>query len=333
MTTYLALSDAEQVEALRPVALEAARRFGLEVVRLEPVVHAFNTTFAAGVADGRRYALRVGTNSSSTAAQVLAQQEWQRAIAVETEVVVAAPLATTDGGWAAEVPSPAVGRSLLVTAASWLDGPDAGTELSTEAARALGRSMALLHRQADAWEIPAGAEMPTFDTPLFGDQDLLAGAGGLSSEQREVLDRAFAETARVFAGLHEGGAEVRALHADLHGANLKWHRGRLAVFDFDDCGLGLPVLDLAVSTFYLRGGDPAAEQAMRAGYAEVAALPDVDPAWFEAVVAARQLLLNNALFSSSTAELRAEAADYLVVGVDRLRHWLSTGRFTREPAS
>ncbi|MCY7365361.1 MAG: phosphotransferase [Frankiaceae bacterium] len=330
MAGYLELSDAEQVEALRPVALEAADRFGLEVAGLQPVIHAYNTTFAVDTVAGRRYALRVGTNSSSTAAHVLAQQEWQRAIAAGTDVVVAEPLTTTGGGWFAEVASPAIGRPLLVTAASWLDGPDVGVDLSPEVAHALGRTMALLHRQAETWELPAGGEMPTFDTPLFGDDDLLADTPGLTTERREVLDRAREETGRAFARLHQDGAGVRALHADLHGDNVKWHRGRLAVFDFDDCGLGLPVLDLAVSTFYLRGGDPAAEQAMRAGYAQVAPLPDVDPAWFEAVVAARQLLLNNALLSSSTAELRAEAADYLVVGTDRLRRWLTTGTFRRE---
>lgn len=330
VTGYLELSDAEQAEALRPVALEAAGRFGLEVARLEPVLHAYNTTFAVDTTGGQRYALRVGTNSGSTTAHALAQQEWQRAIATGTDVVVATPLRTADGSWSAQVASPVVGRPLLVTVASWLDGPDAGVDLPVAAAHALGRATALLHRQADGWELPTGGAMPTFDTPLFGDDDLLSGASALSSEQRDVLDRALARTVEAFAALHADAPTVRALHADLHGGNLKWDGTRLAVFDFDDCGLGLPVLDLAISTFYLRGGDPAAEQALRAGYAEVTPLPDVDPEVFEALVAARQLLLNNALLSSSTAELRSEAADYLVVGLDRLRHWLASGRFERE---
>ena len=47
-------------------------------------------------------------------------------------------------------------------------------------------------------------------------------------------------------------------------------------------------------------------------------------------MAARQLLLANSLLASSTAALRSEATDYLDVTVDRLRHWLSTGRFTRD---
>ena len=46
MTAYETLSEDDQVEALRPVALEAAARFGLEVADLGLVTHAYNTTFA-----------------------------------------------------------------------------------------------------------------------------------------------------------------------------------------------------------------------------------------------------------------------------------------------
>ena len=119
------------------------------------------------------------------------------------------------------------------------------------------------------------------------------------------------------------------LHADLHGGNLKWHGGRLAVFDLDDAGFGVPALDLAISTFYLRAADPSVEAALRHGYAGVRDLPDVSAEQFEALVAARQLLLANSLLASSTASLRAEATDYLDVTVARLHGWMSTGRFSR----
>ena len=101
------------------------------------------------------------------------------------------------------------------------------------------------------------------------------------------------------------GQRPIVLHADLHGGNLKWHRGRLAVFDLDDAGFGVPALDLAISTFYLRAGAPGVEEALRQGYAEVRDLPDVSDEQFEALVAARQLLLANSLLASSTASLRA----------------------------
>lgn len=326
-TVYADLGDDEQAEALRPVAVAAAEEFGLDVVRLEVLLHSYNTTFDVTTADGGRYAMRVNTNSTSTAEEVLAQQAWQLAIAAETPVRVPVPRVTRDGDPCARVPSVALGREVLVTCASWLEGPDVD-EPSPEQGFELGRAMARLHQHARGWPLPQGAAMPVFDDPLFGDEDRLTGAAGLDEEQHEVLRRARERADEAFARVHAAGPVI-ALHADLHGANLKWHEGRLAVFDFDDCGMGAPALDLAICAFYLRGGDGAVELAVREGYADVAPLPDVDPADLEALVASRQLLLGNDLLGSSTAALRGRAQDYLVVTVGRLRHWQETGRFTR----
>lgn len=327
LTAYPDLPDDEQVEALRPAALVAAGAFGLDVARLELAAHAYNTTFDVGTSDGGRYALRLNTNSSSTPSEVLAQQVWQLDLAEHTDVLVPEPQTTTDGGWFAQVPSELLGRPLLATAARWLDGPDVGQPDEVQA-RALGRTMALLHEQAAGWTLPDGGTMPVLDDPLFGDPDRLSTAAGLDAEGHEVVGRARELSGAALERAHAAGP-VHALHADLHGGNLKWHEGRLAVFDFDDCGFGTPALDLAISAFYLRGGDPGPERALRAGYAEVLPLPDLDPEDVEALIAARQLLLSNDLLGTTTAEMRAEAHRYLVTTVDRLRHWLDTGSFTR----
>lgn len=328
---YHDLTDEEQAEALRPVAVAAAGHFGLEVHRLEVLLHAYNTTYSLETVAGERFALRINTNSTSDTAEIDAQQAWQLALAEHTPVRVATPRRTVDGRWSATVPSAALGRPALVTCASWLDGEDVG-EPTAEVAHELGRTMALLHTQARNWSLPAGSTMPLFDTPLFGDADLL-GTADLDEDQHEVLrisrTRAEEAFARVFAQ-DAPGMSVIALHADLHGGNLKWHEGRLAVFDFDDCGLGVPALDLAITTFYLRGGDEAPEAALRAGYAEVAPLPEILPADFEALVASRQLLLANSMLTTSTTQFREMAATYLPTSVVRLRHWLETGHFTRD---
>ncbi len=300
---------------------------GWSTAEIELVAHAYNTTFAVQTTDGQRYALRVGTSSQSSEQHVVAQQAWQLALAEQTEVGVPVPLRTPAGAWCTEVDCPGFDRSLLVTAASWLDGPDVG-ELDVPAAGALGRTMALLHGQAEHWPLPSGGAMPALTTPLFGDVDLLEAPAGLTADQRETLAAARAETDRAFAVLH-ADSPLRPIHADLHGDNLKWCAGRLVVFDFDDCGLGLPAVDLAVTTFYLREDDPTPEEAFRVAYGAEALWPDIAPADFEALVAARQLLLANSLLASSHAQWRGQAAEYLHLAVARLRHWLVTGRFTR----
>ena len=324
---YSDLDADGQAEVLRRVALAAADGFGLGVADLSLVLHAFNTTFRLDTDDGRRLALRVNTNSQSTPAHIAAQQAWLHALAAETDVLVPDPVATPEGAWYVVVDCPEWGGPLRTTAASWLEGDDVG-ECDAGQALALGRTMAVLHDHAEGFTLPAGAHLTVFDEPLMHDRSLLEGAVPLRPGHAEVLAESLERCRRAFDEVGAGQRPI-VLHADLHGGNLKWHRGRLAVFDLDDAGLGVPALDLAISTFYLRGGDPAVEEALRTGYARVRPLPEVTSEQFEALVAARQLLLANSLLDSSTASLRAEADDYLDVTVQRLREWFDTGRFTR----
>lgn len=324
---YAELPEEAQIAGLRPVALTAARHFGLDVDQLTLVAHSFNTTFAVTTKQGDRFALRFNTGSLSSIEQVRTQQAWQVAIAAETPVLVPTPLRTTSGDWATRIHSEILGREVLVTCASWLLGSDVG-DPSPEVARALGRAMARLHRHARGWWDPTRGSMPLFDEPFLGEVDSLAAATWLDTEQHAVLAGARELVVETFRRVY-ADAPVIPLHADLQGANLKWHEGRLAIFDFDDCGLGIPALDLATTTFYLRGEDPAREQALLQGYAELQPLPEIDSADFEALVASRQLLLAAVLLNSSTAGMRADAEAYSVTSVERLQRWLRTGRFSR----
>ncbi len=326
-TPYDDLDEPDQVEVVTEVAQRAAVAFGLPDAEPELVVHAFNTTFKVAGADGTPYALRVNTNSHSDDRAIAAQVAWLRAIAAETDVRVPEPVAAQDGSFVITVTDPRVGRPLRVVLNAWLDGPDV-EDLTVEQAHALGGVMARLHRHAATWHLPDGAWLPTYDDPLFGDADQLSGCPLLDADGADVVAESLRRSRSAFAAVRD----VRRipLHADLHGGNAKWHQGALAVFDFDDAGIGVPVLDLAISAFYLRGeGEEEADRALLAGYAEVQPLPEMSPDVVEGMLAGRQLLLTNSLIDSSTASLREMAPGYIDLSVRRLRAYLETGRFVR----
>lgn len=327
-TPYADLDEADQIEVVRRVAVDAADAFGLEVTRLEPLLHAYNTTFEVRTADGTRLAMRVGTNSPSTPAHLISQQEWVHAIRTQTDVLVPEAIAAPDGRFVLEVACPEMGRDLLVVLNSWLEGPDIGVPDAGQA-RALGRVTATLHEHAAGWPGASGLALPTYADPLFGDRDVLTEAAAEVPGGSEVVGEALQRCRDAFATLAD--EPHLPLHADLHGSNLKWHRGRLAVFDFDDCGYGPAVLDLAIATFYLRvrpeSDAEATSAALLEGYAERRPLPAGTGEHLDALMAARQLLLANDLLGTSTASLRAGARDYLTTTVERLSAWLGTGRF------
>lgn len=323
---YASLGTEDQVAYLRDIAIRGSAEFGLEPVGVELVLHGFNTTFRVDRSDGSRYALRVLTNSLSTPAHVLAQHDWMRALAEQTDVPVPVPMRTHDGGDVAVVRSngPA---SHHVVAATWLDGDDIGDTFTGEQARALGRAMATMHDHAGTWTIPTGGHLDGFDDPYYGDIDRLSAAFAERPEDRAIFEAALDRCSAAMT-VAATADPAMIIHGDLHGWNLKWHRDRLAVFDFDDCGLAAPALDLAITTFYLRDGSgDVAEEALRDGYRQIRPVPETDD--FEALVAARQLLLANDLLGATTSELRRKALPYLDRSIERLTRWLESGRFTR----
>jgi Ser/Thr protein kinase RdoA (MazF antagonist) len=325
---YEGLGSREQAALLRDVAAEGARRFGLEVRSVELVRHEFNTTFRVDDADGGRAAVRVHTNSMSTPAHVVAQHAWMRALAEDTDARLPVPFRTPSGDELAIVGGPG-GRSFVVVAASWLEGDDVG-ECDVEQARALGRLMASMHAHAETWTLPTGGHLSRFTDPYFGDEERLCVALADRPEEAALVAWARSRCEEAMARA-ERAAPPHVVHGDLHGGNLKWHDGTLSVFDFDDCGIASPALDLAIAVFYQRGSDPAVERALRTGYGEVRPLPDVDDADAEALVAARQLLLANDLLQSSTEHLRAMAGQYVHRSLVRLAHWRESGRFVLDP--
>lgn len=328
MGRYADLDAEAQIALLRPVAAAGASLLGLEVKAIAPVHHGYNTTFRVRTSEGVDYAVRVLTNSQSTPAHLLAQHAWMHALARATTVLVPNPVTGPDGVSYAVVEAKALERPVIVAAASWLAGDDVG-EPSLQQVHELGVAMSTMHNHALTWTPPEGSALPVFDEPLFGDEDLLASLveTDLPDGGAQVLEAAFDRARLAFAEAFR--EQVLPIHADLHGGNLKWHNDELAVFDFDDSGFGTAALDLAISTFYLRDEFEGAEAGLRQGYQAMRDLPQLDPEAFEALVASRQLLLANALLASSTASLRADAQSYLMMSIQRLQHWLSTGRFTR----
>ncbi len=312
-----------QIHRMRNVALDVLDDYPIDPTRVTLLDHGHNTTFRIDTADGRRFALRINLNSRSTVANLDAETAWLTALDRDTEVNVPQPQPTRDGALHTARWCEAVGRQLRVVLMSWLSGSDLDPPNPT-ALHALGRVTAGLHDHAATWSLPEGGAFPSHATVLVGDPDRLSSDHPmLTSNVRAVVQAAMREAQVHLDALHTA-SRPHPLHADLHGGNVKWHRGRLAVFDFDDAVIGVPVIDLGVSAYYLRSGS-IDEQPLLAGYASIRPLPDVDRAQFEALLAGRNLLLLNEMLGAVTAQFRAMQQRYVDNTVRKLAAYLETG--------
>ena len=323
------LSARGQANRLRTVALAALAEYPIEVRSLRLLNHGFNTTFRVDTTSGERFALRINVNSRRTPANLAAESAWLAALAVETDLWVPVPQRSRNGALVTEVFSADLQRRLPAVVFSWLPGGDLGDDATPAQMHAVGRATATLHRHGAQWALPAGADLPAIDTVLM-DVPYHLGDGHplLTAEAHDVIDAAFVRIQAHYDTLF-AGAPRQPLHADLHIWNLKWHRGRLIMFDFDDSGIGVPVQDLAISAYYLRDNDEQ-EQALMEGYQQVQPLPAFTSAQYEAMVAGRNLVLLNDVITTTNAEFLAMLPRYIPNSVTKLRAYLESGVFRHQ---
>ena len=324
--TFETLSTRAQVARLRVTALEALRQYPLEVMVLKLLNHGFNTTFGVRTASGRRFALRLNVNSRRNPGQLSAESAWLEALGRETELNLPVPQLNLEGQLNSRVYSPDLNRELTATLFSWLPGKVLGNGATPAQMREVGRAAATLHMHALEWRFPEGAALVSLEHPLMDSPNNLSiDTPLLDDEARSVIHTVFTQVSAVLRDLFTRNTP-RALHADLHVWNLKWARGKLYVFDFDDSGIGVPMQDLAIAAYYLRPNETL-EAALLEGYQTVMALPVYSSAEFEAIVVGRNLVLLNDLLIDTTADLRALLPRYVPNSVTKLRHYLETGVF------
>ena len=317
-----------QVARMRVLAGAVLAQYEIDARRLALLRHGFNTTFRVDTAEGGRFALRLNVNSRRDPEHVAAEVAWMAALARDTDLSVAAPLANANGSFVTTLRSDDLDRDVHAVVFSWLPGRDVGHAPTVEKAAAMGRAMATMHDHASRWSLPPGADLPRLTDVFWNMPDRLDAAHlDLQTGEIVILRRAVGIVAEVTSRVVTG--PLRPIHADVHEWNVKWVRGRLSVLDFDDSGLGVPAQDIAVSTYYLRPEDELVE-AFRAGYASVAELPRIGHDDFEALVAQRNLVLLNDLLATTNAEHRQLVPRYAANTVLKIRHWLDAGEFRHD---
>lgn len=325
---FAALTRRQQVRRLRAAAVDAAHRFDLRVTATRLVAHDFNTTFRLETTTGRRYAVRLNTNSIHDAAAVRDEVAWVAELADRSDVLVPRPAITASGDHVVEVEVEGIGRAVPVVAFDWLEGRDLGATATSADLDAIGSVAARLHEHGAAR--PAPTSRATFDTFLMDSPDHLAGldADWYPDDIRAVVEAARARVEDLLAPVF--AADRHIIHGDLHPWNARRTASGIAVFDFEDCGIGPPLLDVAVAAYYVRDR-PRHEEALLAAYDRERGLPPHAPEQFEALLAGRNLLLFNDLAATVTAGHGELQPVYARRTAERLGHWLDTGTFRFTP--
>jgi Ser/Thr protein kinase RdoA (MazF antagonist) len=327
MSEYTEMTQAEQIALLEEFALDVLEQYSISGSDFECVNHAYNTTFKFKGSDGVTYAMRISTMSRKWPEHIWAEVQWLAELHREGTIIAPLPIANLNGEyftnhyWFYQM------GNLDIVIYPWIEGEVVEEEPTDEQLFELGRQMATMHLLSKNWKPEGYANFLAIDKPLMVREDNIFTfeLDEISSEQYAIFREVNSRAEALFARLREA-SEPQLIHADLHFGNIIWSDGKMIILDFDDAGMGHPIQDLAISTFYLRE-DREREKQLFAGYASVTPLPEFDPADFELLVASRNLALLNYLIGSATADDISMIPGYIAKTERRLKHYLETGLF------
>ena len=302
------LSHRQRVARMRRVAMRALDAYPLADPELRFVADEDNTTFRvdAAVSGGRdRFLLRVHRPARhgrdvDPAAAIGSELAWLTALRAGTDLLVPVPFRTVDGKLTTVAASPGVPEPRVCSALRWMDGRVHAAAPRPVHLRRLGSVMARLHNHAAQWDLPPGFvrirwDWETFfgDTMIYGGISAAAVWDRLPGDLRRRFDRVASGMRDVMTQLGEGAGSFGLIHADLHLGNALFWRGEVRVIDFDDCGFGYWLYDIAVALWELRYRNDYEDfqAALIEGYTQHRPLPPAGLAHLDDFIATREVAI------------------------------------------
>ncbi len=328
------LNHESHLAALESTAPEIAAAFGKGLCGIRRLPSLTRAVFALETGEGR-FVLRVHSGDARDE-ELESLLTWLEALAA-AGFPVPRPCRTLQGEWLAPLALdelPGLQRCSLLT---WLDGTAlTPEEMTPDHARAMGDLLARLHDFASRWRAPAGFVRPCLDAEgLFGDRSPYASDEGealFSTELREAMHGVELLVSALLQRTRELPGTWGLIHGDLIAKNCLFGDDGARVLDFDNCGHGCFLYDLAPATLQF-SALPAGETlsgALWTGYTARRSLSPARPADLQTLVAARLVASCRWLVANRQAPaLRDRMEDLLEQRTLTLRDYLATGRVRR----
>lgn len=277
----------ELKNALLERAGEALRHWPVPAQQPQLLKYRENAVFRFVLADGRPAALRLHRAGYHDEAALRSELVWMTALR-QGGLAVPTAIPAEDGRPVVALPGNARFAAQYADVVSWIDGIPLGQtgtplaqppEKQAELFFRIGLAMAAMHDLADAWQQPPGFHRPAWDVDgLVGEQPLWGrfwDRPGLSPRESEALAMLRVRLRQALDN-HAPRLDYGLIHADLVRENVFIINDGVAFIDFDDCGHGFRLFDIATALLKNRREPayPAIKQALIAGYRSRRSLSD-----------------------------------------------------------
>jgi len=272
---------------------QAAGAWQISPVDVGLASHGENLVYKITDSTGCSYALRLHRPGYHNYAELQSEQHWTLALNdAGLHVPVGVPLSADNYYTSFKLPNNEVRQVGLV---NWLSGrplwdilDEAGNDPSQHEKIAqhylsLGKLTAQMHEQASRWTPPSDFVRHHLDADGFmGDSPFWGSFWNLpelTDAEKTLFKATKIKAHKELSTLPKATDNYSIIHADLHAGNLlvdELPDLSYTIIDFDDCGFGWHMYDMAVTLFYTRdfSGYHHCYDAYVAGYQSVRTLND-----------------------------------------------------------
>lgn len=293
-----------QLRRIRRLAEAALEAYGLGGARLTFLRYFANITYRVDVRGQvpysagqgpyapNRYLLRVLCAGNREVAE--GEMTWLAALRRDARLPVPEPVPTLGGELLTRISTPGVPEGRLVSLMRWIDGRKRSSGFHPRHFRAWGQMVARLHAFAEGWQPPEGFQRFVWDWEgLLGGRGFRYSTEELVASMPEHLQEPFQVVSRqaraMMEELGKGPDAYGMIHADMYAGNLLFKAGEVYPIDFEDCGFGYWLWDIAVPLCQQPWTEAWKLQrdAFLAGYAQVRTLPDAQLRYLDLFMAAQ----------------------------------------------
>ncbi|MCY1219990.1 Stress response kinase A [compost metagenome] len=253
----------EQISTLNAIVQNSLSKWGMPAdARAKLLSHSENAVFLLENNDGFRKILRIHRTDYHSENAVLSELAWMEALHNDAGVETPKALPGLDGNLIQKVSAKPGEQARMVVLFEFIPGAEPKIDDLAEAFHHLGSISAHMHNHARSWKRPEFFERMTWDyrssfgaTPNWG-----SWKAGFAAHKPgiEIVERADSVMKTRLQAFGKSQDRFGLVHSDLRLANLLVEHGKTKVLDFDDCGLGWYLYDVASSMTFLEN-DPNAD--------------------------------------------------------------------------
>ena len=301
MKPFRELNRRGRLYRLRKLAKTALEAYGLGDAHLSFIQYAENIIYRvdapgptesgrAGIYVPNRYVLRIHAMGDVDA--IASELTWLAALSDEAGLPVPAPVSMPDGKLLTTFFAQGIHHERVVSMMRWLDGRKLLNGLRPIHLTALGQVVAQMHNFSAGWQPPEGFSRPHWDWDAqlggsefeYSREELIA---SMPLRFHEPFNAVSLEAKQAMDALGQGPDAFGMIHADLYPENVLYRAGKACPIDFEDCGYGYWMWDIAVALCQWAWDKDweRMRDAFREGYARVRTLPEAQWAQLDLFVA------------------------------------------------